>query len=120
MSAIMQTAGPVSNLDCIRQNWKFIRESSTSADDFREAAVALEQIGLGYMASFKANCGGRSSKAFIKRKPEEVAEILSVNPDLCDPNMYPGRYCQSPPKCIGLKLRSKLVALKLVSQKQLM
>ena len=120
MAAITQTAGPVSTPQSINWNWKF-QGACASTDEFLAAATALEQAGFGHVASYKANLkGGRDAKVYIKGKPEDVMPLLCANPDLCDPEIYQQRYAQLPPKSIGLQLRTKLVSLKLVSQKQMM
>ena len=118
MAAIMQTVGPISTWMTIRQNWKFLRNSSTaSCTDFEDAADALQDMGLGQVFCISTN---KSYKVFVKKRPEEIWEVLCANPDICDPEMYPKRYHQPPPKCVGVHLRSKLVAMKLVLQKQMM
>ena len=120
MTAILQTAGPVSTPEAIRWGWKFLREacSSSLSTDFLEAGAALEKTGLGYSSKFSVSYG-RTSRVFIKRKPEEAVQVLSAIPGLCDPEICLWRYAQLPPKCIGLSLRSKMVALKMVSQRQM-
>ena len=82
--------------------WKFLREACSSclSTDFLEASAALEKTGLGYSSKFSIN-NGRTSRVFIKRKPEEALQILSAIPDLCDSEIYSWRYAQLPPKCIG-------------------
>ena len=119
MAAILQTSGPVSTLVAIRQNWRFVRNCSTSTVDFAEAASSLTEMGLGFVVNVGA-VTNRSASVFVKRSPEEVMELLGANPDLCDPGVYKERYNQRPPMCIGLALRGKLVSMKLVNQKQLM
>lgn len=117
MAAIMQTAGPVSTPATIRQNWKFL--NNATANDFVEAAQSLEEMGLGEHKNVLLS-RGLPSKVFIKRKPEEALEVLSANPDLCDFKTYSKRYARSPTVSVGLSLRSKLVAMKLVAPKQMM
>ena len=122
MTAILQTAGPVSTVTAIRWNWKFLRDSCISATEFIEAGHALETMGYGHMRDFtyKGPAKGRPGKVFVKRYPDEISDVLGSNPDLCDPDVYSKRYHHSPPKCVGLSLRSRLVQMKLVTQKQMM
>ena len=95
----------------IRPNWKFL--CNLTAIEFLEAASALEGLGFGQVHNMPV-------KVFVKRKPEEIHEALSRNQDLCSAEVYALRYARFPSRYIGLSLRGRLVAKKLVSEKQMM
>ena len=111
MSAILHSRSPVSTHATIRQSWKFLRK--LSATDFEKAALDLQESGFG--TYWKKSAGSRG--VFIKKKPEEVAEVLGSNQDLCSHELYSVKYQQPPSKSIDVRLRAKLVESKLVTNK---
>lgn len=85
-----------------------------SSKQFVEAAEELEKCNLGQL--LKMSMGSRMLNIFIKKPPSDIEAILRSNPHLCIFEIYAARYRKPPSKAIGLQLRAKLVALKLVSK----
>ena len=115
MTAILQTAGPVSTRYAIRQNWRFLR--SVPSEEFVKAARDLEKLNLGTLVCLEHE-KAISSRVFLKKPPIEVTKILNANPSLCSPETYMKRYKMPTTKSITFAVRAKLVKLKLVSEKQ--
>ena len=116
MAAILQTVGPVSTTIAIRANWKFLK--CTTAQQFSSAANELEKIGFGQVVSLSGT--SRSQQVFVKKHPGEAQAVLEANPDLCSPDVYATRFNRQASKTISWNVRSKLVQMGLVSQKQFM
>ncbi len=117
MAAILQTAGPVSICQAIRWNWQFLR--TTTVQQFQAAASRLEALGFGSLVSM----GGPSHRGmlvFVKAKPEQVVEQVQLNEDLCSWAVYSARYHKTATKCITWKIRSQLINMGLVEEKQFM
>ena len=112
-TTILQTAGPVSTSEALRRNWKFCR--CVTVKQFQAAAAELEAARLGYLKTVH-----KSRLVFIKKPPAEVMEILRENPSLCSPEVYESRYNMPAPKSIEWNIRSSLVSMGLVAQKQFM
>ena len=87
--------------------------------DFLNAASQLQNMGLGTLTNADPGNNQRQQLVFIKKEPDEVAYILSANPDLCQLDKFRNRYHQPPSKTISLVLKAKLVTHKLVSEKLL-
>lgn len=115
MTAILQTAGPVSTRYAIRQNWRFLR--SVPSEEFVKAARDLEKLNLGTVVCLEHE-KAISSRVFLKKPPIEVMGILNANPSLCFPEIYMKRYKMPTTKSITFAVRAKLVKMKLVSEKQ--
>ncbi len=119
MAAILQTPGPVSTCEAVRSNWSRNSLGNTTVQQFERAALELEAVNLGMLVHVM-NSTGRTSKVFIKKQPDEVEEALAANPNLCTPTVYYDRYHHPASKKISWALRTKLVELGLVTQKQFM
>ena len=118
MKGMLNTTGPVCNRDTTRSN-KLLR--SLKSAQFVEAATELERLHLGKLVTLAANQGkGYASYVFVKKSPDEAAQVLSANPDLCSLDVYSERYNKPPSKSIGFILRARLVAMKLVPKQNLM
>ena len=109
MTAILQTLGPVSTCKAIRANWRFLK--SATIQQFQSAALELQKAGFGSIISL-------SQLVFLKKPPGEVHEAMAANPDICDPHVYAERYRRQPSKVVNWHVRSQLVSMGLVSEKQ--
>ena len=120
MAAILQTAGPVSTCQALRWNWKFL--SSATVQQFRAASMELEAANLGQLVTLpsKARKEGSGVLVFVKKAPIDAALHLLQFPDLCSVAMYETRYERPSSKSITWNIRSQLVSMGLVSQKQFM
>ena len=116
MKGILKSAGPVCVYDSARSS-KLLR--SLKSAQYHEAATKLEQLHLGRVMPFKQRRGA-TMQVFLKRSPDEAAQVLSANPHLCSLDVYSERYNKPPSKSIGFQLRARLVAMKLVPKKLLM
>ncbi len=114
-AAILQTAGPFTIHQVVLNNYRFLK--SFTCNQFLEAATALQAQGLGTVANIGTQ-GGR--KAFIKKPPDEVGDILKANPDLCSPDYYRKRYSQPLSKYVSLFVRHQVASMKLVPAKLMM
>ena len=110
--AILQTVGPVSTCKAIRCNWKGLRPATSV--QFQAAALDLQQAGFGTVVDLT------SQYVFVKKNPADVQGALQAYPDLCPPEVYAERYHRQASRTIIWKVRSKLVAMGLVSDKQFM
>lgn len=117
MTAILQTKGPVATLMAVKSAKMSIR--SMGVKDFIEASTALENLNFGRVVGVGQGHRGKQY-VFLKRAPQEAAEALGANPELCSQDVYAARYAKSSSKAIGFQLRAKLVAMKLVSQDHFM
>ena len=112
MKAILETTGPVTtalSLKAVKRSMHLV-----SSKQFVEAAEELEKCNCGQL--LKMSMGSRVLNIFIKRPPPDIESILRSNPHLGIFEIYAARYGKAPSKAIGLQLRAKLVALKLVSK----
>ena len=114
MRAILETTGPVAT----PRGVKAVKASMNilTTKQFNEAAEELERMYLGKFMKFSAESRGKPTVVFIKKPPDEVEANLRTNPQLCSFDMYATRYARGSSKAIGLQLRAKLVAMKLVSK----
>ena len=113
MQAILGTTGPVATPIAV----KAVRAvHSSTTKQFIEAAEELERVNLGKLMKFSAESRGKPTVVFIKKPPSDVEEILRTNPQWCSFDLYSARYAKGSSKAIGLQLRAKLVAMKLVSK----
>ena len=117
MASILLTSGPITTLRVVSSLSKFHK---TSKEQFQQAAEDLKAANLGELFEVKlGKVGGTPTKVFVKKHPAEVEEALQENEDLCTIEQYKGRYEQAPSKSIPLKLRSKLVEMGVVFEKQM-
>ena len=114
MEAILKTPGPVSTPKAAKATKKSLNYMTT--EQYIEAVKELDRQQFGTFMTFGKK--GKPRVIFLKKPPAEIAELLRQNPDLCSVDTYASRYAKGPSKAIGLQLRSKLVAMKLVSEKQ--
>ena len=114
MTAILQTRGPVSTSQAIRCSWKFLR--SATVQQYMAAAMELERLGFGSIVQLS----GGSQKVFLKKAPGDVRGALDARPDICPVDIYVERYHCQASRTISWKVRSKLISMRLVSEKQLM
>ena len=114
MTAILQTLGPVSTSVALRSNWKFLK--SSTVPQFFAAGQELEKLGLGSLVQLS----GGSLKVFVKNNPSDVQHILEAHPEICQPHLYDERYHRPATKMISWKIRSRLIDMGLVSEKQFM
>ncbi len=115
-SAILQTTGAVTTCKVIITNNRFLHNTNFSVERFLEAANSLQSLGLGKVVTV----GKLSLKAFIKKPPSEVADILNENFDLCSPEYYEERYNQPLSRTVSLSVRHQLMTAKLVPKQLLM
>lgn len=119
MTAILQTSGPISTTESVKNSSRAFR--NLKLGQFLEASTDLERLNVGVLVSVSITKGhGSASKVFIKKPPEEAEMFLTANAHLCPPDVYATKYVKLPSKAIGLQLRAKLVAMKLVAKKFLM
>ena len=120
MSAILNTAGPVSSQKAVRWGSRYLR--TTTIKQFIAASTMLQQLGLGQLLNLKSRPGGRDGYFFVKAPPHTAVPILQLadNSDLCSVEQYGMRYGGSTPTCINLKIRAKLVEMGVVSQRQML
>ena len=114
MSAILLTAGPVSTSEAVKNTSRRLHYLKSTR--FFEAATELQNINLGTLVSLSQQ-RGVGHKVFVKKSPEEADQVLGANPQLCSVENYTARYRKPPSKAIGLQLKAKLVAMKLVPKK---
>ena len=114
MSAILLSAGPVSTSEAMKYTSRRLHD--LKAMRFSEAATELQNINLGTLVSI-SQTKGRVNKVFVKKSPEEAEQVLGANPHLCSVDNYTARYNKPPSKAIGLQLKAKLVAMKIVPKK---
>ncbi len=110
MKAILQTAGPVSTHQTVKQNWRFLR--MLSVKQFLSACYELETINMGNVVSFEHS----RIKIFVKRPPDEVQAMLEANTFLSTPEIYAQRFNRPSPKCITLDLQAALVNMGCVAE----
>ena len=116
MKGILNTRGPVCTRVATKNTSELLRFLKLA--QFIEAATELERLQLGKFVTLSAY-HGHASHVFIKKSPDEAAQGLSANPELCSLPVYSARYNRSPSKSIKFKLRARLVAMKLVPEKLL-
>ena len=116
MRALLLTTGPVSTLKAVKSTRMSLLRLPMRA--FLDAADKLEKLNLGTLVSLPSSRGkiGRPSIVLVKKLPREAAQALGANPDLCSLDEYVSRYDKPTAKAIGLALRAKIVAKKLVAQ----
>ena len=119
MAGILNATGPVCTREAAKNTSEVLR--FLKAAQFVEAAAELERRQLGQLVTLSANQGkGHASYVFIKKSPDEAAQVLSANSELCSLDVYSARYNKPPSKSIGFQLRARLVSMKLVPKKLLM
>ena len=117
MAAILQTRGPVVAHNVVVWNWKFLK--MLSSKQFIAAANDLHAAGLGTLVNIQTSGGGRSSMIFLKKAPDEIADILMENSDLCSLDHYVARYNLPVSKSISLGVRHRLAQMGVISAKLL-
>ena len=118
MEAILKLPGPVATPRAVKATRRcFLHNLLTN--NFIEAAEELEKANLGKVVTLQ-NKGGIPLKIFLKKPPVEAQQVLGVNPDLCQFEMYSMQYAKGSPKSIAFPLRARLVAMKLVAQDHFM
>ncbi len=120
MAAILQTKGPVITPAIVKHTWKFLYMMTTKM--YVKAAEELQALNLGTLIPVRGTTVGHPSQVFIKKKPEEVMDVLQMNPDLCEVEYYARRYNQPISKStqgISLAVRHKLASMGVVPQKLL-
>ena len=115
MAALLQTAGPFSSHRAINTGWRFLR--LVTIKQFKEAAMSLQQIGLGSMVQMTRR--NHPSVIFVKSSPSDAALVLPSNMDLCTPEYYMMRYKQPITKSISRGVREKLVMMGLMTPEML-
>ena len=105
MKAILQTAGPVSTHQTVKQNWRFLR--MLSVKQFLSACNDLQALNMGTLVSLQQG----KRKIFVKRPPDEVQEMLDMNPFLSTLEVYEYRFNRPSPKCISLEVQAALVSM---------
>ncbi len=116
MAGIMLTSGPVTIQRVITNTSTFHK---ISKEQFCNAVDSLKEANLGEVIDVQTSKNGSMSKVFVKKHPAEAALVLEHYPDLCTTEQYTTKYEQSPSKSIPLKLRSKLVEMGVVFEKQM-
>ncbi len=114
MAAILQSKGPVITPRAAKSGWTFL--NTMNSDQFREAAKGLETLNLGTLVAIK---GSKARVVFVKKPPDEVRDILKSHEDLCPVEFYEKRYKQPVSKMITLGVRSELVRMRFLIEKQL-
>ena len=79
----------------------------------------LECFNLGSLVNIEINKARKGSDIFVKKRPEQVGNILQMMPGLCSLTDFNQRFAMRVPTVISLRLRAQLVNLGLVSEKQL-
>ncbi|XP_072015216.1 uncharacterized protein [Amphiura filiformis] len=110
MKAILQTAGPVSTHQTVKQNWRFLR--MLSVKQFLSACSELEMINMGNVVSLEHS----KIKIFVKRPPDEMQYLLEANPFLSTTEIYAYRFNRPSPKCITLDIQAALVNMGCVAE----
>ncbi len=108
MSGILLTAGPISTHSAFTRLGPNQLRCCTK-EQYMQAARALQIANLGQLVTLQNI--SRLSSVFLKRPPEEVIPILSMNPDLCTANIYEQRFNLPVPSCINKKVPEKLVEM---------
>ncbi|XP_072015236.1 uncharacterized protein [Amphiura filiformis] len=107
MTAILLHAGPVSNFTSFQGTGSKALRRFVTQDLYDEAAQQLQEAKMGIYPS--VFIGNTERKVFVKKRPNEVLEILARNCELCDPVQYAIRYDLAIQKRMKEKLRQKLV-----------
>ena len=111
MAGILMTASPISTHSAFTRLGPNQLRCATK-EQYTHAAKALEEANLGRILRLQSI--SRLSSVFLKRPPEEVKDILNMNPDLCRAAMYEARYKLAVPSCINKKVPEQLVELGLL------
>ena len=115
MKSILLSKGPITTQQILRNNFRKLRH--VTKDEFVEASRKLEGFNIGSLVEI-ANYR-RSSSVFVKKSPEQVANIIQTMPRLCTVKEYSERFAMRVSTLIALRTRAQLVTLGLVSEKQL-
>ncbi|XP_072015238.1 uncharacterized protein [Amphiura filiformis] len=119
MTAILLTAGPVSNFTSfVHTGTKPLRNFVTQ-DMYDEAALQLQKAEMGIYTRVDMT-QYTQKKIFVKKRPNEVLEILARYRGLCDPVEYAVRYDMAIQKRMREKLRQKLVDLGYLTVEQVL
>ena len=116
MKSILLSKGPITTQQILRSNFRKLRH--VTKDEFVEASRKLEGFSLGSFVQV-ANPTPRPIGVFVKKPPEQVVHILQIMPGLCTLEEYSERFAMRVPTLISLRMRTQLVTLGLVSEKQL-
>ena len=92
-TAILLTAGPVSSFKSFIQSGPSSLRTRVTKQQYVIAIQELKNINLG--TNFL-------QRYFVKKPPEEVTEVLTVNPELCAIMDYRERYMLPMPKNVNL------------------
>ena len=116
MGGILKALGPVCIFRSLGQNWRSLRK--VTMQEFLSAAQELQMADMGALVHIQHE--RKPQAVFIKKKPDEIREMLEMNEDLCDVDTYSSRFYHQPNKCISWSLRNELVAMGYVDKKSFM
>ena len=100
-TAILLTAGPVSSFTSFIQSGPSSLRTKVTKQQYVIATQELENIHLGTNFVTEKLCG-KTQRCFVKKPPEEVTEVLALNPELCVIMDYRERYMLPMPKNVNL------------------
>ena len=115
MKSILLSKGPITTQQILRSNFHKLRR--VTKEEFVKASRKLEGFSLGSYVQV-AN-SSRPSSVFVKKPPEQVANILQKMPELCALTDYSERFAMRVRAAVPLRTRAQLVTLGLVSGKQM-
>ena len=116
MKSILLSKGPITTQQILRDDFHKLRR--VTKEEFIKASRKLEGFSLGSFVQV-ANSSSRPSSVFVKKRPEQVANILQKMPELCALTDYSERFAMRVRTAVPLRTRAQLVTLGLVSAKQL-
>ena len=115
MSAILLMSGPACTHAAMNSNGPS-RLRNSNRSHFITAAKRLEDDDLGALMCLSASRRSHTTHIFIKKPPNEIAEALQRNQDLCGLDQYSYRYNMRPPASILRQWKPRLVELGLVPE----
>ncbi|XP_072015233.1 uncharacterized protein [Amphiura filiformis] len=103
MAAILQTKGPIVTHQAVRGSWRFLRHLASRP--YLAAAVQLQNLNFGSVVTVN------TSQYFFKKRPMEIVDLLTANPDLCGVEFYNARFNMPTSSAITQNMRLKLIDL---------
>ncbi len=90
-----------------------------SAKQFGAIANELQEANMGRVVTLQMKAHSRQFLVFIKKPPEEMADVLTANPDLCSLEHYTNKYNSPVSKSVSLGVRHQLASMGIVPAKLL-
>ena len=117
MRSILLGKGPISTQASVKCNFNKLR--NVNREEFVDASRKLEGFNLGSLVKVGITKGTLARDVFVKKRPEQVGNILQTMPGMCTLKEYSERFVMRVPTVISLKLRTRLMTLGYVSEKQM-